>query len=232
MCISISFFDNKITKGGEKVKKARVKNKKPQKERKRTMKKKLLIFVIAALFVALQAMPVLAADITIDADQYQSYMFVQPDLSIDSTTMTGLSTQTIFGPGLGEVGVPVLGEAELIESDPYSEAATLSIGDVINTGTTQLHIYGIGSTDDTTLNLTFDMSNNQSLSVANSMDENTMTSLMNVGADMSLSITGADGTISAAGLNEQVHSYILNRDDGAYQQGAVRTSITSGTFPQ
>lgn len=190
-----------------------------------------IVFIAVALFIAAPCMADVG-DILIDADQYQSYIFDQPDLSLDSTTMTGSSLQSIIGTGTGDATTSVLGEAELIEYEPYTETATLSIGDITNTGTTQLHIYGITETNGTTLVLTMDMTNSQNLLVENSMTEDSMSSLMNVAASMSLSVTGADGTTGLAGLNEQIHSYTLNRDDGAYQIGAVRTSMTCGTFPE
>ncbi|MCG2701223.1 hypothetical protein L6267_03595 [Candidatus Parcubacteria bacterium] len=199
------------------------------------MKKKLFVFAVfvAALFIA---SPTLAetfmtvGDVCINADQYQEHQFER--LDYNHTTMSGNSPQTIIGCGLGDPITFVEGEAELLQYEPYSKTEILTLGQVEYNGNSQMHIWSMGGTDETFHTLDINTQNDRSFCMENIMDESMMNSTANACASFDSSITAAPGAIGSAGLNDQLHSYTLERNDGAWQQGLVRTRIISGEFPQ
>lgn len=210
------------------------------------MKKKLLIFAVfvaAALFIASPCMAdgcdpcdpcetvLNIGDVCVNADQYQDHQFEHLCLD-NSTTMYGSGPQSIVACGLGDAVTFVQVEAELLQFEPYEHTEALPLGQISYEGTSQMHIYGMAGTDETCHGLSVNIQNDRNFSMENSMDESMMNSTASACAMLYRDITAAPGTIDSAGLNDQLHSYTFERNDGAWQQGLVRTHIVSGEFPQ
>ncbi|MBA3046850.1 hypothetical protein KKC83_03560 [Patescibacteria group bacterium] len=239
----ILLFENKITKGGETLKnrgKGIVKKQKTEKRKGKIMKEKLFTFVVFIVMALFGALPIYACDdcetimtvgeACLDADQYQSHLY--EELGTNHTTMYGSGTQSIVGSGLGDSVTFVEVEAELLQYEPYSQTETLPLGQITYEGESQMHIYGMANTDELCQELSMNIQNDRNFSMENSMNAEEMDSNMHLDASLSMDVTGATGTTGAAGLNEQIHSYVFERDDGAWQQGIARTKIYSGAFPE
>lgn len=164
--------------------------------------------------------------VCIKADQTQEHLTEFP--GVNNPVTFGHGEQTINACGHGNEITSVEAEAELLQSEPYEVSGNLPLGEFEHSGDSLMHAYAAAGTNPNYRELHIDVKNTRCFETNTSMTPNSMHSSMDVDAHLSAEITGAPGTVGFSALNEQAHSYLLERNDGAFQQGFVRTIITSG----
>jgi hypothetical protein len=162
----------------------------------------------------------------VDAIQHQEHLTEFP--GVNNPVTFGHGEQSISACGQGNEITSVEAEAELLQSEPYEAGQELPLGEFEHSGDSLMHVFGSAGTDQNCRTLKIDIENTRCFRTDTSMTGNTMDSSLRACAHLSAEITGAPGTVGFSALNEQAHSYLLERNDGAFQQGFVRTIITSG----
>lgn len=200
------------------------------------MKKSVIVVFI--FFLAFSATEAAACDLVectpfetdghvcVKADQIQEHLAEFPGINNPETF--GHGEQTIRACGHGNEITSVEAEAELLQSEPYEESGELPLGEFEHSGDSLMYAYGAAGTNPICQTLHINIENTRCFNTNTSMTPNSMNSSLHANAHLSANITGAEVEFSA--LNEQVHNYTLERNDGAFQQGFVRTLISSGVM--
>ena len=206
--------------------------------------KRLFIFVvfIVALFIVLPTLAE-ACDpnpcetvqtigyVWIDTDQYQN-LFTEIPNCYNYAATYGSGFQDIEAYGVGDETTSVSVEGQLIQFQPYEINYELPLGEATHSGESYMNIYGAAGTDSFCQELSVDIISERNFDTYTAMGANSMNSSMCANAHLDADLHGASGTLGFGAVNEQVHTYTLEREDGAWQQGMVRTLITSGTLPE
>ncbi len=164
----------------------------------------------------------------INTDQYQDWF--NETLGNNGAITDGEGIQNIEAYGLGNDITIVEFEGGITEYDLYDLTTQTPLGEINHAGEALMGTYVNAASSPDCPEINASVTNRRDFSTSNEMTENSMQSSACADASLDLNITGDPGTVKYDVINEQVHNYLAIREDGAYQGGFTRTSISASNL--